>query len=78
MNKNFPWGDRNPKDGYKVEDCVGIIHSDHENYLFDNPTGKVIKTAKDMVIVQIEVEVPKDKMYLIERNGKLFSKKEDQ
>lgn len=38
----FPWGELHPQGGYRVGDYVGLIYSDHERYIFDNPTGVVV------------------------------------
>lgn len=72
-HKNFPWGDLDPIDGYKVGDAVGIIYSDHEHYIFDNPTGEVVAVeqksdeefAEVFVTVQVKVSVPSSKLYKI-------------
>jgi hypothetical protein len=80
---NFPWGDRHPEGGYKIGDVVGLIYSDHENYIFDNPTGIVVAVDDDCekhgfeheddgacasVTVQVEATVNAGHhLYLIER-----------
>jgi len=71
----FPWGDRNPEGGYKVGDEVGIIHSDHETYMFDNPTGKIVRLQDDgddtpTVVVLVEAYCHAGDLYLINREEK--------
>lgn len=67
-----PWGERNPQGGYRVGDEVGVIFSDHEHYIFDNPTGVV--TAVDdqtaTISVMVGAMVNQDRLYLIERPEK--------
>jgi hypothetical protein len=66
----FPWGDRDPVGGYKVGDRVGIIYSDHDNYIFDNPDGEVVAVDHDgdrvgvTISVQVTVWDP-EKLYLV-------------
>jgi hypothetical protein len=71
-SESFPWGDRDPVGGYKVGDVVGIIHSDHEDYLFDNPNGVVTAIAVDdegmqQLTVTVETDVAADRCFLIGR-----------
>jgi hypothetical protein len=72
---DFPWGDRYPEGGYRIGDRVGLIYSDHTDYIFDNPTGIVTEVEEDSVTVQIEVSVDNERVYLIER-GATETKKE--
>jgi hypothetical protein len=78
---DFPWGERNPEGGYKVGDLVGIVHSDHADYLFDNPEGVITAMKEDedaweddegeasnmFATVTVEVTVSTHKLYLISR-----------
>ena len=72
---NFPWGDRDPESGYKVGDYVGIIYSDHDTYIFDNPKGIVVAVedrvdeglGSQRLTVQVEVEVSSNRTFRIER-----------
>jgi len=71
INK-FPWGDRNPEGGFQVGDHVGLIYSDHEEYIFDNPTGTVTAVDEDedlgqQVTVEVEATFNADRVYLIAR-----------
>jgi hypothetical protein len=67
----FPWGERDPEGGYRVGDRVGVIHSDHEEYIFDNPTGVITAIEQDgdgpVLTVSVNAEVTPDQLYLIER-----------
>jgi hypothetical protein len=68
MSESFPWGDRDPVGGFKVGDHVGLIYSDHEEYIFDNPTGVITSIGDDgTVTVKVEATIDSDRVYLIER-----------
>jgi hypothetical protein len=81
MSEDFPWGDRLPLGGYQIGDYVGLIYSDHEEYIFDNPTGTVTQIEGDCVdadhsdpctecqrvTVQVEAVIGAERLYLIER-----------
>ena len=78
MNKitteSFPWGDHNPEGGFKVGDIVGLSYSDHDEYIFDNPTGVVvaIESAEedgwpDQITVEVQATISADRVYLIKR-----------
>lgn len=71
----FPWGDRNPEGGFQVGDYVGLIHSDHDDYIFDNPSGVVTHVEKaeneddlDRITVQVDATVSADLVFLIDRH----------
>ncbi len=73
MDKEFPWGDRNPPEGFKVGDYVGIIHSD-ENPSFDNPEGQIVTIDEGefeddglMIGVQVVTTIMENDLYLIKR-----------
>jgi len=68
---DFPWGDPNPPGGYREDDFVGIVFSDHEHYIFDNPTGVVETVFRDgSVLVRVMAHVHPDKLFLIGRKDK--------
>jgi Ser-tRNA(Ala) deacylase AlaX len=57
---------------FKVGDTVGLIYSDHEEYVFDNPTGVVTHVEHeddmpDQVTVEVKATIGADRVYLIER-----------
>jgi hypothetical protein len=64
---DFPWGDPDPPDGYKVGDTVGIIHSDHETYMFDNPVGTIVAIENDS-------DDPEDTVYTVAVNAGCVAK----
>jgi hypothetical protein len=70
---DFPWGEVNPEGGYRVGDAVGLFYSDHERYIFDNPTGVVTSVECDedddlqLITVQVEALVTAGDLYLIKR-----------
>lgn len=73
---DFPWGDRNPPGGYEVGDRVGILFSDHDRYLFDNPVGKVVAVDFDdedraLITVQVQADCAPEDLYLIARGEEI-------
>ena len=66
-------GDADPEGGYQVGDEVGLFYSDHDTYIFDNPTGVVVAIAEgedgfeQRCAVEIGVEVGSSHLYLIHR-----------
>jgi hypothetical protein len=84
MTNDFPWGDRDPEGGYRIGDTVGLIYSDHEDYVFDNPTGVVVDvrpydendedpdengSRQQWVSLSVYAECSSEILYLIEREG---------
>lgn len=71
----FPWGDLDPEGGFQVGDRVGLIYSDHEEYVFDNPTGVVTAVEEGepdlpaRITVQVEATISADRVYLIQRSS---------
>lgn len=74
---DFPWGEQNPQDGFKIGDRVGLIYSDHEEYIFDNPVGIVTAVGdsagdqSDVTLsVVVDASIDASRVYLISRyNG---------
>jgi hypothetical protein len=71
-DRNFPWGEPNPVGGFKVGDYVGLIYSDHEEYIFDNPEGVVTAVEQDddeqtIITVAVSAQITADRVYLIAR-----------
>ena len=70
----FPWGDPDPEGGFQVGDRVGLAYSDHEEYVFDNPTGVVTAIEEGepdipaRITVQVEATISADRVYLIQRS----------
>jgi len=73
-NPDFPWGMQNPPGGFQVGDYVGLIYSDHEEYVFDEPKGVVTKVepmdwdeSVSLITVEVEAAILSDRVYLIKR-----------
>ena len=69
---DFPFGDCDPPGGYREDDYVGLIYSDHEHYVFDNPCGFVREVSTDeygsvRVTVAVDATVGIDRLFLIAR-----------
>jgi hypothetical protein len=53
---------------YKIGDMVIILHSDHDDYFFDDPVGNIIainppdEDGVETFTVLIEVEVPSNRI----------------
>lgn len=72
--KKFPFGELDPDGGFKVGDWVGLIYSDHEDYIFDNPQGIVTNvedtgdgTGDAIVTVNVSASIGDHRVYLIAR-----------
>lgn len=61
-SEGFIWGDKDPTGGFKTGDLVGIIYSDHEEYIFDNPEG-VLVNPNGRVLLFAEIH-DADRLYL--------------
>lgn len=69
--KDFPWGDQNPPGGFQVGDYVGLVYSDHDEYIFDNPVGFVTALNEEdgytRVTVEVEASIGSDRVFLMAR-----------
>ena len=71
----YHWGDPTPSGGFQVGDVVGLVYSDHEEYVFDNPVGVVtyIKPdpdedgGDDMITVAVEATIGAHRVFLMGR-----------
>jgi hypothetical protein len=77
-DSQFPWGEREPEGGFKVGDYVGLIYSDHDNYVFDNPEGVIVDIEGEepdevdgepgqRVTVEVRGSISADRVYLMFR-----------
>jgi hypothetical protein len=54
---------------YKIGDIVGISHSDHDDYFFDNPIGEIIKIDSpdedgiQTITVLVKAEIPSNRIH---------------